>query len=285
MPNVVQTPNRQYFLDWIRVLAMGGIFFFHNARFYDQFGDWHVKNAELNVAASGLIGFMSQWIMPLFFFIAGAGTYYALKSRKPSQYARERLLRLFIPFVFGMFVIVVPQAYFQAVSHGELPGGYNIFQIYWLYLKSLPDMQTFHLWFLQDLFIFSIITLPILIIWGKMSESLASKFANYFKKPWIALILFVFSIALVNILIYPDGTWGNRNGGWNVVTYLLFFVIGYFIFANPRIMEIIRKLRWVSLAVAVVSLSSVVILFFDELANPIKHFGSPAFAITSVSNH
>jgi glucans biosynthesis protein C len=191
-------------------------------------------------------------------------------------------LRLFIPFVFGMFIIVVPQAYFQAVSHGELPAGLNLFQIYWLYLKSLPDMQTFHLWFLQDLFVFSIIILPLLITWGKNSESPLSKFAGYFKKPWTALILFVLSIALVNIFIFPDGTWGNRNGGWNIVTYLLFFIFGYFIFANPRIMEMIRKLRWVFLAVGVVALSSALILFFDELAEPTTYFGSPAFAITSI---
>ena len=118
MKNVTETPGRQYYLDWIRVLAMFGIFFFHNARFYDIFSDWHVKNATTNLAASGMVAFMSQWIMPLFFLLAGAGTYYALKSRRPGQYAQERTLRLLVPLIFGMLVIVVPQAYFEAVSHG-----------------------------------------------------------------------------------------------------------------------------------------------------------------------
>ena len=45
MKNAPTTPSRLYFLDWLRVLAMICIFFFHNARFYDEFSDWHVKNA------------------------------------------------------------------------------------------------------------------------------------------------------------------------------------------------------------------------------------------------
>ena len=62
---------------------------------------------------------MSVWMMPLFFLIAGAGTFYALKARRPGQFAQERTLRLLIPLVFGMLIIVVPQAYFEALSHGR----------------------------------------------------------------------------------------------------------------------------------------------------------------------
>ena len=86
--------------------------------------------------------------MPLFFLIAGVGTYYALKSRRPGQYVQERALRLLVPLIFGMLVIVVPQAYFEAMSHSIQLGGYHFFQIYWLYLQSLPDLEWFHLWFL-----------------------------------------------------------------------------------------------------------------------------------------
>lgn len=282
MKNLAETPSRQYYIDWIRVLAMGGVFFFHNARFYDSFSDWHVKNTSTNLAASGLVAFMSQWIMPLFFLVAGAGTYYALKSRKVSQYARERIFRLFIPFIFGMLIIVVPQAYFQAVSHGQLPAGLNLFQMYWLYLQTLPAGQTFHLWFLVDLFVISIITLPLLITGGSSEKSLISRFAKWFNRPWSIALLFVLSIVIVNTFIYPDGSLGNRNGGWNIVTYLLFFLFGYFIFANPRIMEIVRKFRWISLAVGITGFLCVGAFFLDELAYPIKYFGSPAFAITSL---
>jgi glucan biosynthesis protein C len=283
MNNTTGTAARLYYLDWLRVLAMIGIFFFHNARFYDTFSDWHVKNATTNIAASGLIAFMSQWIMPLFFIIAGAGTYLALKARRPGQYIQERTLRLLIPLIFGMLVIVVPQAYFQALYRGENLGGYNLFQIYWLYLQTLPDLNWFHLWFLVDLFIFSIIALPLFNTWGGAGKSIISRLAAVLNRPWALLLLLVCSLAIVNIFIFPGGDWGDRSsGGWNIVAYLLFFVSGYLILANPRIMEGVTKLRWIFLSSGIIAFLCLMAFFLDEMADPVKYFGSAGFIFGTI---
>jgi len=37
--------ERRYDIDWLRVVAMLAIFFFHCARFFGA-GDWHLKNAD-----------------------------------------------------------------------------------------------------------------------------------------------------------------------------------------------------------------------------------------------
>jgi glucans biosynthesis protein C len=272
--------QRLYYLDWLRVLAMFAVFFFHNSRFYDSLVDWHVKNAATNTAASVFVAFASQWIMPLFFLIAGAGLYYALKSRPASQFTRERLSRLMIPFIFGMLVIVVPQAYFQALYQGEQLSQYNVFQIYGLYLQTLPDLNTFHLWFLLDLFVISIVALPLLLN-GKSGESIISKLAKAVYKPWALILLFVLSLTVVDIFLNPDGAagLGNRNGGFNIIAYLLFFIFGYLIFANPRIMEGLRKLRWVMLGTGIAAMIIMFLFFLDELADPVKYFGTAPFAL------
>lgn len=208
VPNATASSRAHlFYLDWLRVLAMLGIFFFHNARFYDVFSDWHVRNATTNLGASILVGFLVQFIMPLFFLVAGAGTYFALKSRRISQFVQERTLRLLVPLIFGMLVIVVPQAYFQALYHGVLLGGYNIFQIYWLYLQTLPDLEWFHLWFLKDLFIISLITIPIFFTRSSSGKSIVSRVAAVVNKPWALLLLLVFSISIVNIFLFPAGFW------------------------------------------------------------------------------
>ncbi len=266
--------SRLNYLDWLRVLAMIGIFFHHNSRFYNIGEDWHVKNATTNMAASLAVIFNGQWIMPLFFLIAGAGTYYALKSRHAGQYIQERTLRLLVPLIFGMLVIVVPQAYYEAISHGAQLSQYNLLQIYGLYLQSLPDMNTFHLWFLVDLFIFSIVTIP-LFLTRNSGESITTKLSGFFDKPWALLLLLVMPIAIVNVLVYPDGFWGYRNGGWNIITYLLFFIFGYLIFANRRIMEMVNKLRWIALTTGILTFAFIlwVVLSFG---NPV--FGTPLYA-------
>ena len=285
MNNTVnKTTSRLYYLDWLRVLAMLGIFLFHNARFYDEFSDWHVRNASTNLGASFLVAFMAQWIMPLFFLIAGAGTYYALKVRRTGQFVQERSLRLLIPLIFGMFVIVVPQAYFEAISHGEQLGGYNFFQIYGLYLQSLLEhgwfQEWYHLWFLWFLFLYSIVTITLFFTRNSSNKSVISRLALLFDKPWALMLLIVFSIALINIFLYPAGYFGHRDmGGFNIIAYLLFFIFGYLIFANPRIMEIIKKMRWITLIIGVIAFSGTVAFFVEEIADPTKYFGSTTFII------
>jgi surface polysaccharide O-acyltransferase-like enzyme len=101
-------PARVDFIDWLRVITTLCVFVFHCARFFDTFSGWHVKNAVSWIGGDIIVGFMSQWIMPMFMVLAGASTYYSLKSRKASQFARERVLRLLVPFLFGVLTIVVP---------------------------------------------------------------------------------------------------------------------------------------------------------------------------------
>jgi glucan biosynthesis protein C len=282
--NPTTSAPRLYFLDWLRVLAMLGIFFFHNSRFYDSFSDWHIKNATTNIGATAFVGFASLWIMPLFFLIAGAGTCLAMKTRNPGQYVLERTTRLLVPLIFGMLVIVVPQAYFQAIFHGVQLSQYNFLQIYGLYLTTLPELQWFHLWFLADLFVFSIVLLPLFVNWEKGGKSVVARLAEVVDKPWALLLTLVLPIMLIDIFVYPGGYWGDRmsSGGWNIITYVWFFVSGYLLFANERIIETIKKLSWLMLGMGVVSGLCAAGFFLDELANPVPNYGSAAFAVAQI---
>jgi len=44
-------PLRLYYIDWLRILAMLSVFFFHADRFFD-YDDWIVKNGEYNIISS-----------------------------------------------------------------------------------------------------------------------------------------------------------------------------------------------------------------------------------------
>jgi len=115
---------------------MFSIFFFHNARFFD-FEDWHVKNAETSLGPDILIGFFTLWMMPIFFILAGAAVYYALKFRKAGGFTKERTLRILIPIIIvGIFVIAPPQVYLERLTHGDFSG--NFFQFYYPTAVILP---------------------------------------------------------------------------------------------------------------------------------------------------
>jgi glucans biosynthesis protein C len=255
------------------------VFFFHNARFFDEFSDWHVRNAATNMGASALVAFMGQWMMPLFFLISGTATYYALKNRSAGRYSLERLLRLFVPLIFGMLVIVVPQAYYEALYHGAEVTG-NIFQIYYLYLTEvLPGIPTYHLWFLLDLFIFSLIFLPLFIGWGKGKPGILDRIAYWIHKPYLVIPLLIIALSILDVFIFPDGYWGNRDtGNWSILAYGLFFISGYLIFADSRIMDSVKKYAWVFLGVAVIALTLLLVFFLDTMIDLRASFGSPSYS-------
>ena len=279
MKTASPSSSRLYYLDWLRVIAIIAVFFFHNARFYDTFTDWHVKNATTNLGATVLVAAMNPWMMPLFFLIAGASTYYAFRNRSAGQYIGERALRLLVPLIFCMLVIVVPQAYFQALFHGELPAGYNFFQVYGLYLTTLPEFNTFHLWFLEYLFVFSLATVPLMVGMGKDGKSVVTRLATAFGRPWALVLLLVLPLAVADAFLSPNAFLGDRSmtGGWTLIAYVEFFILGYLIFANPRIMPWIKKIGWYALASAAVTAGLLLTIFFDQLVEPSAHYGTPIY--------
>ena len=68
--------------------------------------------------------------MQLLFVLAGVSTVFALKKRGNGRYAGERLLRLGIPLVFGIFVLIPPQTWYG----GRFNSGYT--ESYWHYITS-----------------------------------------------------------------------------------------------------------------------------------------------------
>ncbi|MGB7055604.1 MAG: acyltransferase family protein, partial [bacterium] len=56
---------RLHYLDWLRVLAILGVFLFHAVHPFDMF-PWEIKNAEQSVAVTLFIVFLAPWGMPLF---------------------------------------------------------------------------------------------------------------------------------------------------------------------------------------------------------------------------
>ncbi len=259
---MIEKPARVDYIDWLRVITTLSVFVFHSARFFDTFSDWHVKNSELWMGGDIIVGFLNMWIMPMFMVLAGASTYYSLKSRSAAKYIHERVLRLLVPFLFGVLVIIVPQSYYELLFRNKLPCT-NIFDCYYLYILNLPqrfvDFSFYHLWFLITLFVFSLICLPLFLDLFKKERSLLSMLAARIDTPWKLMLLLILPLALVNIFAYPGTFLGSRDfGGWCLIAHLLFFISGYVIFAIPNINNILRKLSWYVTAGAILAAAALI---------------------------
>jgi hypothetical protein len=276
------TPQRDYAIDWLRVFAMLMVFLFHCGRFFD-FEGWHVKNNQLDFGITIFVLFLSQWIMPIFFILSGISSYYSLSRRKPSEYFRSRIHRLFIPLVFGIFVLIPPQVYIERISHHQFDGSF--FQFFPHYFDGFYAFggnfawMGLHLWFLLMLFIFSILTLPLFL---GLRKNIGQDFIS-----WLAgkleyrgaIYLLAVPFAILEIIIDPSGIGRRDFGGWSPFLYIIFFVYGYMVFADRRCRSMIERQAIFSLAGALLVTAMMLALFLIK-SDP--SFGTSYFTLMTV---
>jgi len=114
---------RRHDIDWLRVIVFGLLIFYHVGMFFVSWG-WHIKNNITYEWLQWPMRFLNQWRLPILFVISGMGTYYALSKRSIRKFSWERIKRLGIPLIFGMFVIVPPQVYYERLDLGQFVGSY-----------------------------------------------------------------------------------------------------------------------------------------------------------------
>ena len=237
--------DRLYFLDWLRVFAILIVFFIHCSKIFD-YHTTVVVNAVRSPVLSAFRDFSLLWIMPFFFVLSGAAVVLSKRSDKPGEFIKSRFLRLLIPLIFvGTFIINPLYVYIERLSSGETISGF--FQWYPQYFDGIygfggnfaPLGHGTHLWYLEFLFIYSLILLPLFVASKKRGTSFLSRLSVHFEKPWALFLLFL-PITAIAATFEMFGLGGVRGmGGWDPISYLLFFSYGYLIFSNTRIQELV----------------------------------------------
>lgn len=239
-----QRPPRRHDLDWIRVLAVIALLFFHTGMLFTAEWGWHIKNAETSNLFLEWMHFMSGWRMSLLFFVSGAGTWYALSFRNPRQYLGERGKRLLIPLAFGMACITPPQVYFERLASGAIAPGFLSFWPASLLTGPYPDgnLTWNHLWFILYLFLYSVIALPFFIALRRGGGRWLDRLAG---RP--ALIVSAMGVAYAMVyalLTIPFPGPQNLVDDWGrFFSYLLLFVYGFVALAKPVIGDALYTCR------------------------------------------
>jgi peptidoglycan/LPS O-acetylase OafA/YrhL len=255
--------KRYYDIDWLRVLGMLTIFLFHNARFFND-EDWHVKNFELSFGMSVFVGILNHFIMPLFFVLSAFAIYYALRKRTNAQFMRERVTRLLVPLVFGIFTHIMLQVYIENITHGRFTGSFWEFILHyfegWYGFGGNFAWMGLHLWYLLMLFLFSVLMLPIFQR-IRRSQDFITHLANLVTKP-LGVYLFIIPLFLMELLVsfFPESIGRRDFGGWSPLTYLIFFLIGYLLATDERYRPAIEKVRFLSLALSLLTVIAAFIL-------------------------
>ncbi len=282
-------------LDWLRMLAVLGVFYAHAAWLFDLLYSWRIEETG-NVYA--LVVFGNQWGMALFFLLAGASAWFSLGSRTARQFIGERFVRLVLPFLAGVLLIAPPQVYFMDLSrslyHGSFLQYYVQYFTHWQ-LSWNPQSLVgygFHLWFLVFLFLYALLALP---LFTHLRRERGWRFIA-----WLAalcerrggIFLLVPPLALIQVTLRP---WFPGYQGWaDFLSWLLYFVYGYLIVADLRLQKAIRRQGLLALFVGSASLLAILAMMFgpgalkswDNVPSYSLHYelGQLLFSITSWSS-
>lgn len=242
------------------------IFLFHNARFFNEY-DWHVKNYELSFGMSVFVAILDHFIMPLFFVLSAIAIFFALKKRSNAQFMKERVTRLLVPLGVGIFTHIIIQVYIENITYGRFTG------TFWQFIPHYFDgwygfggnfaWMGLHLWYLLMLFLFSGLMLPVFQR-IRRSPGFTTKVADAASKPY-GPYLFIIPIFMMEFLVSlsPDTVGRQDFGGWSPLTYLVFFIIGYFLATDSRYRPAIEKARLISLTLSLLTVAAAYVLLAE----------------------
>lgn len=236
--------ERQYYIDWLRILLILSVFLFHVGMVFNTW-DWHVKNdVTYGGALKYFMSFLHTWRMPLLFLISGAGTFYAMGKRSVGQYLGERFKRLFIPLLIGVFTLVPVQVYIEKSSQFN-----SLMDFYPHMFEGIYPSGNFswhHLWFIAYLFVIALIISPLLVFFkSRAYRSFIGLLEKWASKP-LALNIFIIPLVLSQALLrpyFPQETHGLVDDWAYVAFSVIFFLAGYMMLSSRSITESIRKQR------------------------------------------
>jgi peptidoglycan/LPS O-acetylase OafA/YrhL len=247
------TKDRIYYLDWFRVFAILTVFLIHNLRFFDVL-PWHVKNQEQSLVATHIMVFLSGWIMPLFLVISGAGTYFSLRSRSAGRFIKDRTLRLMVPYLAGLVILLPPQKYYEALYYSSFEGPYLDFLTGYIPVLFDADIGIsptwlghigYHLWFLAFLWLFSVISLP--FFQGFRSPRLRGRISELASIAAYPFGIFLLALPIIAVNLALKAATPAYLSWADFLAFLLFFVLGYLVFLEPRFTLALERNRWPAL--------------------------------------
>ena len=209
--------------------------------------------------------------MSLLFVLAGAATWFALGFRSGGRYAGERLKRLLVPFLFGLVVIIPPQAYVGMLTNTDAErswwGQYGYFWTHWEDPASYAGPWTpGHLWFILFLLVYALLAVG-LFVWMRRGggRRLVGWFAAACRVPGMVIVL----PAVFLLAQQSAGTHGRHQradpGGLSVL-----FVLGFLMVADERVTAAVDRQWWWALALGIAAMATRAALWptIDSYADP-----------------
>lgn len=269
---------RRYDLDWLRIAAFGLLIFYHIGMFFVSW-DWHVKSAHAGPELQPLMLLTNPWRLALLFLIAGCATRFMADKTCRLPMLKSRSLRLLLPLIFGMLVIVPPQTYTEIVEKlgyaegwAAFYGKYLSFYDGWRIKGATLIVPTWnHLWFVAYLWVY---TMVVIVLRPVLHALPLGGAAALLRQPLVLLLLPPLFIGLLRLTLRP--VFGETHAlldDWYLhALYMALFLFGYGIAKADGIWDVILRLRWIALVLAVAAYAVMIWAVVTSMGGALRPF-------------
>ena len=253
----MQQNTRLHYVDWLRVSAFAILILYHSSVAFLPDLNWLINSPERSPGLSLVMMFPRVWRLALLFFVSGMGTWFAFRSESGIAFLRGRFVRLFVPLIFAMCVIIVPQVWYERLYEGDFNGSLFRFWVLHYFTEGRYPTGNFswaHMWFVAYLLTMTFICYPVfLLVTSERMRPFMAGFERVARSPAIYLLVLlplVLHLALspffprqTNVL-YNDGAWFAAEASW--------FGLGFLVAKHHQaVIGGIVSRRWWSTAIAV----------------------------------
>lgn len=255
-----QKTKRIHSLDALRAIMMLlGIVYHAGISYcvYDQGRTWPLKDPNTtNIIIDFIIGYIHIFRMPIFFVVAGFFGALLFYERSPKLMLQNRFKRVLLPF--AVFVIlmwpILGSSYlitYEAFTGDVAPQASEGFSI-----ALLIPQSSFHLWFLQYLFMISVIAFGLAIVMKKLPsinrlifKMMKMMLGNVFIKVGITSVLVFIVLILMNREWVDTTNYFTPN--WKTLLfYSTFYFFGWVLFKTKERLDSFMKYDWPLLGVS-----------------------------------
>ena len=273
---------RKHWMDNLRWVTVLLVLFYHVIYFYNNkgvfggiggFGDY----PEYPQYQDFVMYILYPWFMPLLFLLAGVSAKYALDKLDGKTWFKARTRKLLVPATIGLFVFQWMTGYFNTqvaamAQDTELTAGLPlpVKYLFWALSGTGP------LWFIQDLWLFSIV----ILILRKLDPS--DKFHAWCGKlfkgkatiVWMILLGIVFWAAQFTQIMDTTHPLAGLINLYKPFFYLILFLMGYYVFSHDQVHETLAK-YWIPLVIiAIASGAWLVCTTFGEVNTTPQYLSS-----------
>ena len=266
--------DRQYFLDWVRILAFAFLILYHTALMFVDWG-FHIESGHNSTFLKSIMILSSKWRHDILFIVSGVAISYMITKMTLKSFTWQRVVKLYLPLLFAIAVVVAPQSYYEAIQKGVFEGSFwqfwtsHYFTFSWDERMNAPFPTYNHMWYVLYLFHYTIILLPLFsFINSDKGKLMLAKTESWLTKDsriiWLPLAIYLtIFLAIddheVNHTFYAD---------WYGHAIFIFAVIMGCTFARmPRVWQAFEENRHLALTLGVISYSALLVIFLspDEM--------------------